>query len=73
MGPRNQRPQLLSVHLLGDNCAAVTDEPGNLLDRDAAVRQQRDERVPKIAWRLVGRVNAVDLGRDGAELSADVV
>jgi hypothetical protein len=33
----NQLPQLMSVHLLGDNCAAVTDEPGKLLDRDAAL------------------------------------
>jgi hypothetical protein len=66
-------PNLMAVDLLGDRCAAVPDQARNFLDRNPAVREQRDERAAQLARRPLGWVEAVDRGEHGAELSADVV
>jgi len=47
------RPELLSVHGLGDMAAGMASKPGDLLDRHAIIRQQRDERVPQVPRRPV--------------------
>ncbi len=49
----------------------MTDEAGNLLDRDTTVRQQRDEAMPQLARRPVGGIQARG-GSDLAERATDV-
>ena len=47
------RPELLSVHGLGDMAAGVASKPCDLLDRHPIVGQQREEPVPQVARRPV--------------------
>jgi hypothetical protein len=49
----------------------VTDEAGDLLDRHALVRKQRDEAVPQLARRPLGGIQACR-GGDAAEPAPDV-
>jgi len=43
---RDDRADLLAIDELGSGRAAMADKAGNLLDRNARVREQRDEAVP---------------------------
>ena len=45
----NDRPQFASVDDLGGSGAGVPYQPGDLLDADATVAQQTDERGPQLA------------------------
>ena len=49
----------------------MANQPGNLLDRDAGIGEQRDEAVPQLTWRPVSRIQARRLG-DLAEGAPDV-
>ena len=44
------RLKLVAVDLLGDDRRAVADQVGDLLDGDAIVAHDRDERVPEFPW-----------------------
>jgi hypothetical protein len=50
----------------------VSDQPRNLFQWDAAVRQQRHEAVPKLSWRPVGSVHSRRVPDGCAERPADV-
>jgi hypothetical protein len=64
-------PDLVAVDPLSGRCRAMADEAGNLLDRDTAVRQQRDEAVPQLARCPLGSIQARSAS-DLTEGTADV-
>src|SRR3954447_22300351 len=62
----NHRPRLLPVDGLGDEGAAVADQPRDFRDRDAAVREQRDKRVPQLPGSPLVGVDAFGTADGGA-------
>jgi hypothetical protein len=52
--------------------AAVTNKPGDLLNRHPGIRQHGHERVPQLASRPLGRIDTWDQCQRTAEVSPDV-
>jgi CheY-like chemotaxis protein len=57
----------MTVDELGHGGAAVTNKPGDLLDRHPGIRQHRHERVPQLPRRPLGRIDTRDQGQRAAE------
>jgi hypothetical protein len=68
----HDRTELFAVHDLGDDGAAVPDEARDLLDGDAAVGQERHERVPQLSRRPLAGVDPTRLGNGCTEVAADI-
>jgi hypothetical protein len=53
--PWKHRPDLLAADQLHHRCAAVTDQAGDLVQRNAVVREQADEAVAQLSKRPLVR------------------
>jgi len=65
-------PDLVPVDQLGDVGSAVPDKPRNVFEGHPSVGQQRNERVPQLARRPIGRVEAGDQAEGAAQIATDI-